>query len=162
MTDVDALVSAGRAAHEKTTQGEWRRARAGVYRPSSRFLVIDDSAMKGADAEFIVYAHNNWLVLMDTLERLQGEYQQLRAALGTIHAWATTTHAPGAKRPIEVWPGLAEPLSVLASSFSVVHWGPAHGTGLTQCCGKTPFELSRTDRMTDVAESITCQGVVRG
>jgi hypothetical protein len=38
----------------------------------------------------------------------------------------------------------------------VVHACPPHGSGLTSCCGRTPFELLRTDRMSANPASVTC------
>ena len=45
-------------------------------------------------------------------------------------------------------------------SSETVHHCPAadHGGGLTPCCGKTPFELPRTDRMTTGPSRVTCYG----
>lgn len=39
----------------------------------------------------------------------------------------------------------------------VVHGCPPEGSGLTPCCGRTPFELPRTDRISSEAP-ITCPG----
>jgi hypothetical protein len=39
---------------------------------------------------------------------------------------------------------------------STTHECPPDGSGLTPCCGKTPFELPRTDRMTVHADLVTC------
>lgn len=39
----------------------------------------------------------------------------------------------------------------------VVHACPPVGEGLTPCCGRTPFELPHTDRLT-VDEEVTCPG----
>jgi hypothetical protein len=41
----------------------------------------------------------------------------------------------------------------------VVHAFPPDGSGLTACCKKTPFEIARTDRMTQVAALVNCEGV---
>ena len=38
----------------------------------------------------------------------------------------------------------------------IVHACPPDGGGLTPCCGKTPFELPRTDRMTLDPSLVTC------
>lgn len=43
-----------------------------------------------------------------------------------------------------------------------VHRCPPEGQGLTPCCGRTPFELPRTHRMTLDPELVTCVGVGRG
>lgn len=37
-----------------------------------------------------------------------------------------------------------------------VHASPPLGSGVTPCCGVTPFELPRTDRMTPDSEAVTC------
>jgi hypothetical protein len=39
----------------------------------------------------------------------------------------------------------------------VVHACPPHGSGLTACCGRTPFELLRTDRMSGDPAAVTCR-----
>jgi hypothetical protein len=39
-----------------------------------------------------------------------------------------------------------------------VHKCPGRGEAVTQCCGKTPFDLPRADRMTDLAGLVTCRG----
>jgi hypothetical protein len=36
------------------------------------------------------------------------------------------------------------------------HQCPPVGSGLTPCCGMTPFELPRTDRMTENPSLVTC------
>jgi hypothetical protein len=38
-----------------------------------------------------------------------------------------------------------------------VHACPPDGSGLTPCCGRTPFELPRTDRISSEADAITCR-----
>lgn len=38
----------------------------------------------------------------------------------------------------------------------IVHITPPQGSGLTPCCGKTPFELPRTDQMTTEHTDVTC------
>jgi hypothetical protein len=43
-----------------------------------------------------------------------------------------------------------------------VHGCPPDGSGLTPCCGRTPFELPRTDRMTRDAALVTCAGPAGG
>jgi len=39
----------------------------------------------------------------------------------------------------------------------ITHSCPPEGQYLTPCCGKTPFELPRTDRMTLDPSLVTCQ-----
>lgn len=40
----------------------------------------------------------------------------------------------------------------------IVHQCPPVGHGFTPCCGKTPFELPRDDRMTLDPADVTCPG----
>jgi hypothetical protein len=40
-----------------------------------------------------------------------------------------------------------------------VHACPPDGSGLTPCCGRTPFELPGTDRMTTGPSAVTCSTV---
>lgn len=39
---------------------------------------------------------------------------------------------------------------------SVVHATPPPSSGLTPCCRRPPFELPRTDRMTNDGAAVTC------
>lgn len=41
---------------------------------------------------------------------------------------------------------------------SIVHASPPDGSGLTPCCGRTPFELPQTDRITRGPGRVTCNG----
>lgn len=41
---------------------------------------------------------------------------------------------------------------------SVVHYAPQSGAAVTACCGHSPFELKRTDRMTNDLALVTCPG----
>jgi hypothetical protein len=43
------------------------------------------------------------------------------------------------------------------SGPEVVHKCPGRGEAVTQCCGRTPFELPSTDRLIDVAGLVTCR-----
>lgn len=45
----------------------------------------------------------------------------------------------------------------MSNRKSVVHLCPRTGYAVTPCCGKTPFELPRTDRMTNDADKATCK-----
>ena len=40
--------------------------------------------------------------------------------------------------------------------MSVTHDCPGKGEGLMRCCGKTPFEVPATDRMTEFPSLVTC------
>ena len=40
-----------------------------------------------------------------------------------------------------------------------VHRCPPHGAYVTPCCGKTPFELPRTDRITSDPARVTCEAI---
>lgn len=41
---------------------------------------------------------------------------------------------------------------------SVTHMAPLPEDGVTYCCGKIPFELPRSDRMTLDPTKVTCDG----
>lgn len=41
----------------------------------------------------------------------------------------------------------------------IVHRAPAGGFGLMPCCGRTPFEMPRTDRVSGMDVVVTCRGV---
>lgn len=43
----------------------------------------------------------------------------------------------------------------------IVHAFPPAGSGITPCCGRTPFELPRSERMTQVAKLVTCTGTAK-
>ncbi|MGW2223850.1 DUF6085 family protein [Streptomyces formicae] len=45
-----------------------------------------------------------------------------------------------------------------AERASVVHGCPPDGSGLTPCCGRTPFELPASDQMAIASSRITCRG----
>lgn len=42
--------------------------------------------------------------------------------------------------------------------WEIVHQCPPDGGQLTPCCGQSPFDLPRRDRMTEAAERVTCSG----
>lgn len=39
------------------------------------------------------------------------------------------------------------------------HQSPTRGSGTMPCCGRTPFEVPRTDRMTVMPLLVTCEGI---
>lgn len=39
-----------------------------------------------------------------------------------------------------------------------VHACPPDGSQVTPCCGESPFDLPRTDRITEDSEQVTCGG----
>lgn len=45
-------------------------------------------------------------------------------------------------------------------SDEIVHQAPLEGTGTTVCCGRAPFELPTTDKMTIKPALVTCGKVV--
>lgn len=54
-----------------------------------------------------------------------------------------------------------DPPSVRAAADEpreTVHGCPPDGSGITPCCGRTPFELPRTDRMVTDRALVTCTG----
>lgn len=49
----------------------------------------------------------------------------------------------------------------LIEADTIVHACPPEGSGLTPCCGRTPFELPYSDRMT-LTGLVTCVGAIQG
>lgn len=45
-----------------------------------------------------------------------------------------------------------------AARATTIHMIPPIGSGLTACCKRTPFEISRTDRITSDPARVTCLG----
>jgi hypothetical protein len=61
------------------------------------------------------------------------------------------------------WDGRAERAAIAAQEThaapgEVVHLSPRDATYVTPCCGQIPFELARTDRMTNDPSLVTCGG----
>lgn len=44
----------------------------------------------------------------------------------------------------------------MSTATETTHQCPALGSGVTQCCERTPFEVPRTDRMTLDPALVTC------
>jgi hypothetical protein len=59
-------------------------------------------------------------------------------------------------------PPAAEPRRRVATSGEIVHLAPPDNQALMPCCGRTPFELSNTDRLTLDPELVTCRAAVPG
>lgn len=55
----------------------------------------------------------------------------------------------------------AEPELTVVPQPETVHGCPPDGSGLTPCCGRTPFELPLTDRISSEVP-VTCKGADRG
>lgn len=45
----------------------------------------------------------------------------------------------------------------VAEGWTTIHRCPPGESGLMPCCGKTPFEVPRSDRMTLDGAKVTCQ-----
>lgn len=72
------------------------------------------------------------------------------------------THAEVDALLTEAWELNADPAELAAArqQAETVHACPPGNSSLTPCCGKTPFELTRTDRLTyDLAE-VTCRAAL--
>ncbi|MER5902974.1 hypothetical protein ABT150_23190 [Streptomyces mirabilis] len=52
--------------------------------------------------------------------------------------------------------GVADEARQPETQAEVVHGCPPDGSGVTPCCGRTPFELPRTDRMSTDQALVTC------
>jgi hypothetical protein len=59
------------------------------------------------------------------------------------------THADGC-------PAAHNPRHGCACATPTVHAGPPDGSAVTPCCGRSPFELPRSDRMTYELALVTC------
>ncbi len=70
----------------------------------------------------------------------------------TMHLLETLERAGGRQSWVVPEPA---PMSIVGS---VVHACPPVGSGLTPCCGKNPFELPGTDRITLDKALVTCTG----
>lgn len=56
-----------------------------------------------------------------------------------------------------MWHGVTEGEAAnIAEHRSVVHLSPLKDSGIMPCCGRTPFEVPSTDRMTLEPEQVTC------
>lgn len=53
--------------------------------------------------------------------------------------------------------GIPEVAALLEAALGTrTHQCPPEGSGIMPCCGRTPFEVPRTDRMTLDSDSVTC------
>ena len=48
-------------------------------------------------------------------------------------------------------------VTTVAAQYEVTHQCPPKRSGVMPCCGRTPFEVPRTDRMTVDLSLVTCQ-----
>jgi hypothetical protein len=91
----------------------------------------------------------------DTLRALDGPHQPDAGPTEAPPAVSTApqepAHAPGGSADAGMRP---EPPR---EPEARVHAYPRHGSGLTPCCGRTPFELPRDDRMTEDPARVTCR-----
>ncbi len=72
------------------------------------------------------------------------------AAVPAVGVAAETPPAFGAGRDSKTTP------KVDSKAETPVHACPVDGSGITGCCGRVPFELPRTDRMTRDPDAVTC------
>ncbi|MDX2846434.1 hypothetical protein PV377_47335 [Streptomyces ipomoeae] len=90
-----------------------------------------------------------------TREDVASELRRVAAeAAAVVGVTADTTPAFEADRDSNTTPK-ADP-----KAETPVHACPVDGTGITGCCGRVPFELPRTDRMTRDPDAVTCTGPV--
>lgn len=52
---------------------------------------------------------------------------------------------------------MTENIAPSAEKDAPVHACPPKGSGVMPCCGRTPFEVSLTDRMTLEPDRVTCR-----
>lgn len=46
----------------------------------------------------------------------------------------------------------------MSRGYSLIHRCPIGDSSTMPCCGRTPFEVPRADRLTTVEEMVTCEG----
>lgn len=75
-------------------------------------------------------------------------------------AWHAVEGAAGEEGadPATVLHAVLDRLSINLPPAPPVHACPPDGAGVTPCCGRTPFELPRTDRATTDPAHVTCPG----
>lgn len=75
-------------------------------------------------------------------------------------AWHAVEGAAGEEHadPGTVLHAVLDRLGINLPPAPPVHACPPVGSGVTPCCGRTPFELPRTDRMETDPELVTCTG----
>lgn len=73
-------------------------------------------------------------------------------------AWHAVEGAAGEEGadPATVLHAVLDRLGIDLPPAPPIHGCPPDGSGLTPCCGRTPFELPRTDRMTTDPTEVTC------
>ncbi|WP_243206553.1 ead/Ea22-like family protein [Klebsiella pneumoniae] len=102
MTDITELAQSLKAAAEKATQGEWRRASTqfnGITATPfmlGRKEVIIAGASEKRDAEFIAMAHPaNILALVEALEKAQQRISQLESRTATVENLQDSAYRAG-------------------------------------------------------------------
>lgn len=80
--------------------------------------------------------------------------QDIEAALGTYPCERDAGHRGDCDERTEAE---IKGQSTVVPQPEIVHGCPPDGSGLTPCCGRTPFELPRTDRISS-EEPVTCPG----
>lgn len=73
-----------------------------------------------------------------------------RSAVDVRYPDSTARFALGALDDAGLLPGAGQ------ESPDVVHACPGPGSGITPCCGRTPFKLPREERITTVTDDVTC------
>lgn len=132
-------------------------------RPANEAQQPDTEAPRPADP--IGCGHETAVAELAQALRLTREYVG-EELLPAVEGWswydALRRHAPhelgSPAAPTDGPGGVADEEQPTAE---VVHGCPPDGSGLTPCCGRTPFELPLADRISSEAP-VTCPGVDRG
>ncbi|MFF7837594.1 hypothetical protein ACFZC6_01970 [Streptomyces ossamyceticus] len=121
----------------------------------------EDWAQVQADAEFIAHAPADVRALLDENRRLRTQRRTLTDSEYNA-AWHAVEGAAGEEGadPGTVLHAVLDRLGIDLPPAPPVHGCPPDGSGLTPCCGRTPFELPRTDRMATDPALVTCQPAV--
>lgn len=95
------------------------------------------------------------------LERLAMAAMNLRSVRRRINGESRHDPLPPLDAALEEIARAREALTVPEpATDGPIHRSPGSGA-LTPCCGRSPFELPRTDRMTVDSDLVTCRGALR-
>lgn len=153
LDDLDALCA-------DTTPGPWSHTDSGaIVAPLTQQHIADvwEPTAASRNGEFIEAAR-------DAVPALVAEVRCLRARTLTESeynaAWHAVEGAAGEEGadPGTVLHAVLDRLGINLPPAPPVHGCPLDGSGVTPCCGRTPFELPRTDRMATDSTPVTCPG----
>jgi hypothetical protein len=87
-------------------------------------------------------------ILAEAIARVEDPEERAKTATGLGLGWESAR---------DVLRRMAAEVQQPETQADAVHACPPDGSGITPCCGRTPFELPRTDRMSADPTLVTCQ-----